>query len=102
MTDKIKLEGCLAANRLLETVVAPGEDGTEPLLYLDTIEDIRLIEELIRFNFTGNFDAAIGFLLRAIQDEEDTLMKRSSNPNIKGIGTQLEELRNARKVKIYR
>lgn len=102
MTDKIKLEACLAATRMLETVVAPGEEDGEPLLYLDTIEDIRLLEELIRFNFTGNFDAAISFLLRAIQDEEDTLGKISKNQNTKGIGTELEELRNARIAKRYR
>lgn len=98
MNDKIKLEGCLIAARMLERQVGVEEDGT-PILYLDTIRDLRLLEELIRFNFTGNFDAAMAFLMRAIQDEEDTLRKIASNPNTQGIGTELEELRNFRNVK---
>lgn len=98
MTDKIKLEACLIGARILETVVGFEEDGT-PIMYLDTIRDIRLLEELIRFNFTGNFDAVMAFLMRCIHDEEQTLQKIASNPNTKGIGTELEELRNFRNVK---
>ncbi len=100
MTDKIKLEACLIGARILEAVIGFEEDGT-PIMYLDTIRDLRLLEELIRFNFTGNFDAVMAFLMRCIHDEEQTLQKIASNPNTKGIGTELEELRNFRNVKGY-
>lgn len=98
MTDKIKLEACLIGARILENVVGFEEDGTA-IMYLDTIRDIRLLEELIRFNFTGNFDAVMAFLMRVIHDEEDTLTKILTNSNTKGVGTELEELRNFRNVK---
>lgn len=100
MNDKIKFEGITIACRDLERVVGYTESG-EPIYYLDTIRDIRLLEELIRFNLKGNFDAAMAYLLRCIQDEEEILETRLLNPNTKGIGTELEELRNMRLIKGY-
>lgn len=98
MTDRIKLEACLMGARRLESIIGYEEDGA-PILYLHTIRDMRLIEELIRFNFKGNFDAVMAFLMYCILDEENVLMTVSRNSNTKGIGTELEELRNYHTVK---
>lgn len=98
MTDRIKIEATLMAARRLEKVVGYNEDGSQ-ILYLQTIRDIRLIEELIRFNFKGNFDAVMAFLMYCILDEEHLLESVSNNSNTKGVGTQFEELRNYHRIK---
>ena len=98
MTDRVKIEACLMAARRLEKIVDYTEEG-EPIMYLQTIRDMRLIEELIRFNFKGNFDAVMSFLMYCILDEENLLLSASRNMNTKGIGTEFEELRNHHRIK---
>ena len=71
MTDKIKDAGEKYIKKWLLTVIDYDEHGNE-ITNLDRMEDVGLIEELIKYNRKGNFDRVMGFMMCIFQIESDT------------------------------
>jgi len=71
MTDKIKDAGEKYIKKWLLTVIDYDEYGNE-ITNLDRLEDVGLIEELIKYSRKGNFDRIMAFMQIMFQLEADT------------------------------
>lgn len=78
MPDKIKDDGEKYIKDWLLEVRDYDENGN-PILNLDTICSIGLLEELIQYNKKGNFDRVMAFMMCMFQTQEDTLGKEYTN-----------------------
>lgn len=74
MNDKIKDAGEKYIKSWLLEVKDYREDGT-PILNLETIFSIGLLEELIEYNRKGNFDRVMAFMMCMFQEQEEELDK---------------------------
>ncbi len=62
MTEQRKRQGELYIRDWLVSPRSTNEDG-ETMLNLHTINDLALLEELIKFNHKGNFDRVMSFMV---------------------------------------
>ena len=72
MNDKIKDAGEKYIKSWLLEIRGYREDGT-PILNLETIHSIGLLEELIQYNRKGNFDRVMAFMMCMFQQQEESL-----------------------------
>lgn len=89
MVDKIKEDAEKYLKDWLLQIRDYDENGN-PILNLETIYSIGLLEELIRYNRKGNFDRVISFFMVLIQLQEEELDKDYS----KSSGINLSEIIN--------
>ena len=74
MVEKLKDDGEKYIKDWLLEVRDYDENGS-PILNLETIYSIGLLEELIQYNRKGNFDRVMSFMMVMFQLQEDTLNK---------------------------
>ena len=83
MVEKLKDDGVkYIKDWLLE--IKDYDENNNPILNLETINSIGLLEELIRFSKKGNFDRVMAFMQIMFQLQEETLGKEYvDNTNVK-------------------
>lgn len=94
MNEQIKDDGEKYIKDWLLEIRDYDEHGN-PILNLETIYSIGLLEELIQYNKKGNFDRVMSFMMCMFQTQEDDLGKEYStneNKNIKDILKIMDKL----------
>jgi len=91
MNEKLKDAGEKYIKMWLLTERDTDENGIK-ILNLDTITDIGLLEELIKYNRKGNFDRVMGFMMIMFQLEEEEEGKTYGKNDKTQIAQQILEL----------
>jgi hypothetical protein len=94
MVDQLKDDGEKYIKDYLLQVTDYDEHGN-PILNLEKIYSIGLLEELIQYNKKGNFDRVMAFMMCMFQCQEDALDKeydKNENYNAKDILNMMDKL----------
>lgn len=96
MAEKLKDDGEKYIKDWLLEVRDFDENGS-PILNLETIYSIGLLEELIQYNKKGNFDRVMSFMMCMFQIQEEELGKeygKKENKRVKAIVDLFDKLNN--------
>lgn len=96
MNDKLKDAGEKYIKSWLLEVRSYREDGT-PILNLETIYSIGLLEELIQYNRKGNFDRVMAFMMCMFYQQEEALGTVHKVEKQTATSDMVDILRNLRK-----
>ena len=88
MTNDLKDAGERYIKQWLETTLDYDENG-DKVRVIDTIDSIRLLEELIAYHRKGNFDLVSALMMCMFQVQEEELNKEYETENVNSKAAQL-------------